>query len=77
MDEQEKRELALEIYYTYETSATNFTADLFRLIVKADTLNKMKLAAIFPEHVTLLQEFHNTPTADEFYRKYKVGPHKE
>lgn len=75
--DERKKQLAYDLYLTYETGrADHFTADLFRLINKADALNKLRLASGYPDHVAILKEYHETEHAEDFYRKYGVGPPK-
>lgn len=75
--DERKKQLAYDLYLTYETGrADHFTADLFRLINKADAINKFRLGAGYPDHVAILKEYHATEHAEDFYRKYQVGSYK-
>jgi hypothetical protein len=71
-----RRNVASELYYAVETANDNFTAQLFRLMMKADALNRLRLSWSYPIHMSLLDEWRASG-AKEFYAKYGVGPKAE
>jgi hypothetical protein len=70
----ENRELAKDLFLTFERGATFYTAQLFRLIAKADGHNKERLSLVFPDHVAMYLEWMGSPTADMFYKRYDIAP---
>lgn len=50
-----------------------FSAQLFRLIHKADAHNKLLLAEGFPEHVRVHEEWYNCPDEKEFFREVALS----
>ena len=74
MIDSERKRIAGDIYRVYESGgAVNFTAQLIRLIAKADPDNRHKLGQGFPVEVSVFDEWHTSHSLDVFYKKYGVG----
>lgn len=67
----EEERAALDLYLTFEVGPhrDHFTAELYRLISKADFINKRKLKLSYPLHVAMYEEWMAMDAYD-FYRKY-------
>lgn len=65
---------ALDIYLVYEAPGyhTHFTAQLIRLIAKSDSSNRRRIAQSFPIEVSMWEEWHDSPTTEEFYKHYGI-----
>lgn len=63
---------ALDLYMTFEVGPHQnyFTAELYRLISKADSSRRRTLAKAFPLHVRLYEEWMNTLDRFDFFTKY-------
>lgn len=63
---------ALDLYLTFEVGPhhNHFTAELFRLIAKADSSYRRRLAKSFPLHVAMYEEWMATEDRHAFYDKY-------
>ena len=63
---------ALDLYLTFEVGphASHFTAELYRLISKADSSHRRTLAKAFPLHVRLYEEWMSTQDRFDFFTKY-------
>jgi hypothetical protein len=67
---------ALDLFLAFErTGESHFTAHLFRLIHKADSVNRGKLAQSYPVHVAIFQEWWGCDAPQTFYDKYHVFDH--
>jgi hypothetical protein len=63
---------ALDLYLTFQAGPhhAHFSAELYRLISKADFTNRDKLAQVYPLHVRLYEEWMLTADPFDFYEKY-------
>lgn len=52
--------------------ATNFTAQLFRLIQKADPCNLLKLSLAYPLHVRAFREWQFSKSETEFFAWFRI-----
>jgi len=72
---------ALDLYLTFEVGphASHFTAELYRLINKADSSNRRRLVEAFPLHVRMYEEWMHTEDRFAFFTKYncQVNHHPE
>lgn len=72
---------ALDLYLSFEVGPhhNHFTAELYRLIAKADTNYRNKLSLSFPLHVKMYKEWMATEDRHAFYDKYncKTNFHPE
>lgn len=57
-------------HWRNDLTATNFSAQLFSLICKADRENMAKFLCGFPEHTIVYLLWYESPTEDEFYEKW-------
>jgi len=48
-----------ELYYWQMAGGTNFSALLYKLIAKADGINRNKLRVSYPEEVRCMERFQN------------------
>ena len=65
---------ALDLYVTFEKAhADHFTAQLYRLIAKADGGNRRRLEIAYPLHVAMYREWMLTPDRHTFYGKYNCS----
>ena len=69
----EKRKKAMDLFLAYNTRQDFFTAQLYRLIMKADGLNTARLAQAFPVEVSLYQEWMATEDQKDFFERYQIG----
>lgn len=67
-----KRRTAKDIFIARETDQDYFTAELLRLIQKADAVNKMRIGKGFPIMVQLFHEWNDSSTEKGFYEQYGV-----
>lgn len=56
-----------ELYNWKHRDATNFTANLFHLISKADPQNKAKLTLAFPIEVKVFDDWQQSPNEKDFF----------
>jgi hypothetical protein len=81
--DRKTRKRALDLFLTFEFGGHDFfTAELYRLIAKADGINRLKLMTVYPVEVGLYVEWMETEHPKDFYRKYELtdllyGPEKE
>lgn len=68
------RQLVWEFWLMQNSDASNFTSELFRLILKADPYNKNRISLGYPEHVSLVKEWQECGTESLFYRSYGLDP---
>lgn len=63
---------ALDLYLAFEVGPhhSHFTAELYRLIAKADFNNRRKMTQVWPLHVRLYEEWMLTADRFDFYTKY-------
>jgi hypothetical protein len=62
-----------ELYYAlFGNKPTNFHADLFLLIGKADPAHRERLKLAFPIEVQVWEEFHASPSAVAFFESYGI-----
>ena len=66
-------DLAFTLYTAYQEHYESFYANLFRLVPRADFANLNRIRRGFPDVVRIYEEWHNSPTEEEFYKKYQVG----
>ena len=72
---QEMKTAVQELYFWARgrgssSPPSNFTAKLYDLIAKADTLNKLKIAKGFPAEVSAYNEWMHSKTEVEFFKRY-------
>lgn len=76
-EEEAKKELreklALDLFIAFRCGGTNFNAQLFRLMSKADPVNLARLSVGFPTEVEVYAEWHNTPDERSFFRRHLLG----
>ena len=73
MNDGDWEHIALDLYLTFEcVHQDHFMAGLFRLIAKADGVNRARLSLSFPTHVALYEEWMLADPAQVFYDKYHV-----
>lgn len=74
MTEERKRKLALDIFLAFHRvdQASHFSAQLFRLMHKADPTNRARFAGGFPLHYEVYTEWAASPNEADFYDKYGV-----
>ena len=71
-DTEEER-AALDLFLAFETQHhDHFTAQVYRLIAKADAVNRRRMSLCFGLEVEMYEEWMETPTPQEFYDKYNV-----
>ena len=63
---------ALDLYLAFEVGPhhSHFTAELYRLIQKADFENRYKLKQVYPLHVAMFEEWMLTADRFDFFKKY-------
>lgn len=72
--EKELREkLALDLFLAFHDSATNFNAQLFRLMSKADPGNLVLISMGFPLNVEIYREWLHSMEERDFFTKYLLG----
>lgn len=72
----DREQVALDIFLAFEhPSQSHFSARLLRLIQKADSVNRERLARSYPLHVEMFREWWDTPTTQDFYDRYNVNLH--
>lgn len=57
-------------FWQYGNHATNFTSQLFDLMMKADGHNQIRLAIAFPLEFTVWREWYTSENPDDFFKKY-------
>lgn len=59
-----------ELYWMlYGNNPTNFHADLYRLISRADPNNRARLRVAYPMEVRVWEEYQASKTPAEFFRR--------
>ena len=72
----DREQVALDIFLAFERPGeSHFSAHLLRLIQKADSVNRERLARSYPLHVEMFREWWDTPNTEEFYERYNVNLH--
>lgn len=61
----------------FRNDGDSFLGMLVRLWQKGDPGNKRRLEIVFPEVCDICQEWHNSPSEDTFFQKYKVGTYAQ
>jgi len=62
------QDLVKELYYSVHSDGTNFTAQLFRLIAKADHSNRERLSNGFPLEVQVWEDWQKSPSEIDFFK---------
>lgn len=63
---------ARDLFLAMHTQASNFNAQLIRLVAKADGFNRRKLARGFPDAVHVFDAWEKSPTEGAFMERYQV-----
>ena len=71
-DYEGRRRLACDLYLAFETDADHFTAQLFRLMHKADEMNKGLLGKGFPVALNIFREWEDAPSPRAFFVRYNL-----
>lgn len=68
-----REKLALDLFIAFQCGGTNFNAQLFRLMHKADPGNLMLISLGFPLNVEIYKEWLESPEERSFFRRYLLS----
>lgn len=68
-----KAKAAEKLYHWQRSNCDSFTSKIFDMFCKADFENLQRLAASFPMEYEVWKEWHDSPTEDAFFARYKLG----
>ena len=60
------------VFYVHDSTADNFTAQLFRLIAKSDRTNQLRLSLGYPNEVALYQWWISQPLVTDLKEARKL-----
>ena len=69
----EEERAALDLFLAFETQHhDHFTAQVYRLIAKADAMNRRRMSLSFGLEVEMYEEWMELPSPQIFYDRYRV-----
>jgi hypothetical protein len=72
-DRELREQLALDLFIAFHCDGTNFNAQLFRLMHKADPGNLTLISLGFSTHVAIYREWRESPEERSFFRRYLLS----
>lgn len=67
-----KDKAAFDLFLTFHTSATHWTADFYRLVAKSDFVNRELLRRVYRLEVTVWEEWHGSESEKDFFASHHI-----